>query len=201
MGRLAKFDSDQILDVTTEIVAEVGPGLATVARIAERLGGPTGSIYHRFESRELLFARLWTRTVRRAQQGFLAALAIEDIEAAAVDAALHIPRWSRDHLAEATVLLLYRRQDLAERWPAELGAELADINTDVRQALRDFTRRRFGRITEFRLQTVTFALVDVPYGASRRHLLAGKPPPLAVDDLVVQTCRCTLLGRDDAADL
>jgi hypothetical protein len=42
-------------------------------------------------------------------------------------------------------------------------------------AVRDFTRRRFGRITPASLRTVAFALVDAPYGASRRYLLAGKP--------------------------
>jgi AcrR family transcriptional regulator len=74
MGRPAKFNTEQILDATAQLVAEGGPGLATVAGIAERLGAPTGSIYHRFNSRDLLLARLWFRTVRRAQEGFVAAI-------------------------------------------------------------------------------------------------------------------------------
>ncbi len=134
VGRPAKFNSEQILDATAGILAEGGPAQATVAAIAQRLGAPSGSIYHRFESRDLLLARLWIRTVRRAQQGFTAALALPNLEQAAVAAALHIPRWSRQHLPEATVLL----------------------------------------------------------GAARRYLLAGKPPPPRVDELIVQTCRCVL---------
>ncbi len=47
-------------------------------------------------------------------------------------------------------------------------------------------------ITPASLQTVAFALVDTPYGASRRYLLAGKPPPPTVDELIVRTCRCVL---------
>ena len=175
MGRPAKFDSEQILDVTAQVVAEAGPGQATVAAIAQRLGAPSGSIYHRFESRDLLLARLWIRTVRRAQQGFVAALSLPDLQQAALEAALHIPRWSRQHLTEATVLLLYRREDLADRWPQELGTEVAELNKGMEAAVRDFTRRWFGRITPAFLQTVAFALVDAPYGASRRYLLAGKP--------------------------
>jgi AcrR family transcriptional regulator len=192
VGRPAKFDSEQILDATARLVAEGGPAQATVAAIAQRLGAPSGSIYHRFESRDLLLARLWIRTVRRAQEGFIAALALPDLEQAAIAAALHIPRWSRQHLPEATVLLLYRREDLADRWPQELGAEVAELNKGVEAAVRHFTRRWAGRITPAALQTVAFALVDTPYGASRRYLLAGKPPPPQVDELVVQTCRCVL---------
>lgn len=192
MGRPAKFDSEQILDTTAQVLAEAGPGQATVAAIAQRLGAPSGSIYHRFESRDLLLARLWIRTVRRAQEGFLAALTLPDLEQAALEAALHIPRWSRQHLPEATVLLLYRREDLGDRWPQELGVEVAELNKGMEAAVRAFTRRRFGRSTPASLQTVAFALVDVPYGASRRYLLAGKPPPPAVDELIVRTCRCVL---------
>ena len=193
MGRPARFDNEQILDATAVIVAEGGPGQATVASIAQRLGAPSGSIYHRFESRDLLLARLWIRTVRRAQKGFLAALALEDVEQAASEAALHIPRWSRQHMPEAAVLLLYRREDLADRWPAELGQEVFELNREMERAIRGFTRRLFGRVTSADLQRVAFALIDVPYGASRRYLLAGRPPPPTLDQLLLRTLRCTLL--------
>jgi AcrR family transcriptional regulator len=192
VGRPAKFDSEQILDITARIIADGGPRQATVAAIAQRLGAPSGSIYHRFESRDLLLARLWIRTVRSAQEGFVAALALPDLDQAALEAALHIPRWSRQHLPEATVLLLYRREDLVDRWPEELGPQVAELNKRMEAAVRDFTRRWFGRITPTSLETVAFALVDTPYGASRRYLLAGKPPPPTVDELIVRTCRCVL---------
>ena len=84
---------------------------------------------------------------------------------------------------------------LAARWPDELGQELADLNVQVEEAVRDFTRRRYGRLTASDLQRVTFALVDVPYAAARRYLLAGKPPPAGVDDLVAQACACLLDGQ------
>jgi AcrR family transcriptional regulator len=113
MGRPAKFDSEQMLDAAAGLVARGGPSRATVAAIAEQLEAPSGSIYHRFESRDLLLARLWIRTARRAQEGFVATLDGPDLADAARQAALHIPRWARSHLDEATVLLLYRREDLA----------------------------------------------------------------------------------------
>jgi hypothetical protein len=68
--------------------------------------------------------------------------------------------------------------DLVDRWPEALGEEASSLNDEMREAVRGFTRRRFGRVTPARLQTVAFALVDVPYAACRRYLLAGQDPPL-----------------------
>ena len=59
------------MDAAMRLVAEGGPNAATVAGIAGALGAPVGSIYHRFKSRDLLLARLWIRTVKRFQVGFL----------------------------------------------------------------------------------------------------------------------------------
>jgi len=182
VGRPARFTEERILDAALQVVAEDGPAGTTVAAIAMRLGAPVGSIYHRFPSRDLLLARLWMRGIRRFQEGFLDALAAGDLERAAV----HTPRWCREHLAEACVLLLHRPADLVSRWPVELGEELADLDAQVASAITASADRH-------ERERVVFALVDVPYGAVRRHLLGGEPPPLLVDDLVIQTCRAVLL--------
>lgn len=186
MSRPEKYTAEQILDTAVDLVAAHGPTAVTVGAIADRLGAPSGSIYHRFESRDLILARLWIRTVKRSQAGFLEALRAERRDAP-VRAALHIPRWSRKHLAEARVLLLYRKDDLASRWPNELGEQLSGLNDALQQALRDQTRRIYGRVSDGRLETVTFAVVDVPYAAVRRHLVAGVAPPRSVDALVTRT--------------
>jgi AcrR family transcriptional regulator len=182
MGRPARFDAEQILDAAADVVGEGGPAEATIARIAGRLGAPVGSVYHRFASRDLLLARLWLRSVRRFQQGFLDALADGD----ALRAALHTPRWCRAHLAEARVLIVHRREDLAARWPKELGEEPAGLNSAVRDALEGFAGDRLP------LERVVFALVDVPHAAVRRHIADGRTPPDEVDELVTETCRAVL---------
>jgi AcrR family transcriptional regulator len=192
MGRPAKFTEDQMLDATLRLVARGGPGAATVAGLAQALDAPVGSIYHRFRSRDLLLGRLWVRTVRRFQRGFLDALAAGDPDAAALAAARHVVAWTREHLDEAQVLLLYRREDLAARWPPDLAGELSDLNAEVESALAAHARRRYGEAGPDALQRVVFALVDVPYAAGRRHLLAGRPPPPSVDELVAATCRVAL---------
>lgn len=193
MARPSKFTEEQMFDAALRLVASGGPGAATIAGLAETLGAPVGSIYHRFRSRDLLLARLWLRTIKGFQRGFLDALADDDLDRAALRAARYVVRWIREHLDEARLLLLYRREDLlATRWPEDLTADLATLNTDVEAALRAHTRQRYGRDDPDALGRVMFALVDVPYAAARRHLAAGKPPPPAVDDLVAATCRCIL---------
>lgn len=187
MARPAKFTEAQILDAALRLVADNGPAAATMDGIGALLGAPSGSLYHRFRSRGLLLARLWIRTVKRFQPGFLDALAGDDLDAAA----LHVVRWARDHVDGARVLLLFRCEDLAARWPEELGEELPTLNADV-AALRAYGRRRYGQDDATAVQRVTFALVDVPYAAARRFFLAGTPPPALLDDLVVAACRGVL---------
>lgn len=187
MGRPAKFSADQILDAALELLVEHGPAGPTTVALGERLGAPTGSLYHRFRSRDLLLATLWVRTVERFQQGFVAALDADDVEAAA----LHTPRWCRLHPDEAGLLLLHRRTDLVAAWPAELGEELRRIERVPAAALEGYLARHPG----LDATTLAFAVVDVPYGAVRRHLGSGHPPPPQIDDLIVTTCRALLQHR------
>jgi AcrR family transcriptional regulator len=183
VGRPARFPPDLILDGAARLLAEGGPAAATTAAVAAALGAPSGSVYHRFASRDLLLARLWVRTVGRFQAVFLAALAHPDLDRAAADAATADPVWCRAHPDEARVLLLHRRADLVGRWPAELDAELAVLNDAVGAALVEHTRLRYGTADRDRLARVTFALVDVPHAAVRRHLADGSAPPAEVDAL------------------
>ncbi len=183
MGRPPKFSADQILDTAEALVAESGLQSATVTAVIERLGAPSGSIYHRFATRDLLLAHLWIRAAKDAQTGFIYALADGRPEAG-VDAALHIVRWSRANPGRARVLAAHRREDLAANWPDELGPELATINDDLNATLRDYTRTVHGRITKSNLEATMFAVIDIPHAAVRRHLLDGTPPPRVLDDLV-----------------
>lgn len=199
MPRPAKFDEDQILDAAVRLVAGGGPGAATISGIAGLVGAPVGSIYHRFGSRDLLLARLWVRTIKRFQRGFIEALGVEDIDEAALGAALYNVDWTREHLEEAQVLLLYRLEDLSEKWPGELGEELSTLNSDVFAAIRGHAIKRYGKEADAaEIRRVVFALVDVPYAAGRRHLVNGEPPPPLVDELVTETLRRILLDRQKA---
>ncbi len=59
MPRAPQFNETQILSATGRLIARHGPSGATIGAIARALGAPTGSIYHRFDSRDGLLAEVW----------------------------------------------------------------------------------------------------------------------------------------------
>ena len=197
MGRPARFDSDLILDAAARLIARDGAAAATATAVARELGAPSGSIYHRFPSRDVLVATLWTRAARRFQEGFLATLSLPDVIEASDAAALYTPVWCRAHLDEACVLLLHRSRDLAAAWPDELGGELDDLGRRLEDSIRSFARRRLGTARAAARERVALALIDIPYGAVHRHLVDRRPPPPAVDSMIVAASRTVLGSRPE----
>lgn len=197
MSRPAKFTEDEILDAALRLAAEGGPSAATIGAISGATGAPVGSIYHRFSSRELLLARLWIRTVRRFQEGFLEALRDADPNSAALAAARYAVTWSIEHFDQARILALYRREDLAAQWSKELGDELAALNVQVEAALKLHADRLWPGDGEA-VQRLVFALIDVPYAAVRRNLASGQPPPPIVAELVEDVCRFLLAQEHES---
>ena len=177
VGRSAKYSDQHILDAALAVVAAEGPGGASVVAIAKHLGAPSGSVYHRFASRDLILATLWTRTVRRFQEGFLAALDNPAPLAAARAAVAHVLTWSAAHAAEAKLLTLYRREDLIALWPEELGEDLATLNDGVKRAVIAFAAAHFGSVDNSTLGRAQFALIDIPYAAARRIIDSGDRAP------------------------
>ncbi len=173
MGRPAKFDDEQLLDAVDQLVASEGPSAATTRRLAALVGAPTGSLYYRFATRELLVARAWLRAVSEFQVGYLAALADPDIDVAALGAAQHVPRWAAANPERSSLLLRHRREELVSRWPVELGDGLDTLNRRIEAALTHHARRRFGRGAKRRLPVVRYALVHLPEAAVRSTSAPG----------------------------
>lgn len=175
MGRTARYTDESILDTALALVSEDGAQGATVVAIAARLGAPSGSIYHRFASRDLILARLWIRTVNQSQVGFLESLALDDTSEAAEAAVAHTLEWSATHRHEARVLTLYRREDLVALWPDELGEVLSTLNDQVKRAVLAFTERHLGTVSAETVGLARFALIDLPYAAARQAILDDRP--------------------------
>jgi AcrR family transcriptional regulator len=181
MGRAPLFSDTQILDATTAHVATHGPK-ASVSGVAKMIGAPSGSIYYRFANRDALVATAWLRAVSEFQRGFLAALDDPDVDAAAVAAATHVPRWCGQALDQAILLHRYRLEDLVEAWPEALVPERATVNQDLYAALRRHALARYGSPAGDALDLTRFALVDVPGAAVRRFLdRRHAPPPWSID--------------------
>lgn len=184
MGRAPKYDDEAILDAALDLATELGPTGTTVVAIAKRLGAPSGSIYHRFASHDLILAHLWIRTIRRFQEGFLAAMTLEDPQVAARAAVAHTLTWTAQNPREAKILVLYRREDLIALWPDELGGELATLNDEVKHSITAFAENQFGTVTAETIGRTRLALIDQPYAAARQIITTGTPPPLWLTNAV-----------------
>jgi AcrR family transcriptional regulator len=167
-----------MLDAARDLLLEEGSRSATIEAIASSSGAPTGSIYHRFGSRDELIARLWMRAVYRSQASFLAALEREDAKEAALAAAMSIFDFCEEHPADARLLASFRREDLIRSAPeGPLADELAELNRPVERAVVDLARRLYGRRTRAALDRTLLVVFDLPYGAARRYLIAGAKLP------------------------
>ncbi|MCC7541479.1 MAG: TetR/AcrR family transcriptional regulator [Deltaproteobacteria bacterium] len=193
MGRPPKFGRRDIAGAALRLVAARGPAAATMSAIAQELGAPTGSIYHRFASRELLLAELWMEVV----ESFQGELATSLAEARDIDGAARAVRrmlgWVRAHPIEARLLLLHRREDFVPGdWPDALVERAAALEPQMGSALRRFCKRALGDAGEPSLARARFALLDAPIGGVKRYVQAGKQPPPMLDELLERTLRAVL---------
>lgn len=181
MVKPSRFTVDQILDAATSAVHEHWRA-ATVAHVTARLGAPSGSIYHRFASRDALFASAWIRAVHRYHAQFGAVYDIADPLEAIVATGLFIPRFCRANPLDARMLTAFRYEDLAADPPAGLAEVLPTLNAPVGHLIAHLTERRYGRINQRGTELVALAVRDVPLGMVRSRI--GEEIPLWLDEPV-----------------
>jgi AcrR family transcriptional regulator len=195
VGRPALHDTQALLDVARTIAVDHGPASVTIAAVSAASGAPSGSLYHRFDDRSALLGQLWLRTTGRFQAGFLEALASAPSAEGCVAAAIHVVRWSRDHSAEARLLLRGPEDFAAAEWPAPTRRRAASDRRALEAALRERATELGGPATEA-LDRVVLAAVDLPYAVVRRHLASGRRAklPAGTEALVEHAARA--LTRD-----
>jgi AcrR family transcriptional regulator len=191
MARPSKYGAERILDAALKLLERRGLSHVTAQAVAHELGAPSGSIYHRFPSRDLLRAELWLRTVAAFQHGFISRLEESDM----TYAARYVVEWSRKHPREARLLMLYRREDfISGPWPRALRARAHSLRRELNEALqRAATRAQHCRSLD--LLRLTMAVVHVPYAAVAPYLSSGHPVPARLEDLVSEVAR-TLLRQN-----
>jgi AcrR family transcriptional regulator len=195
MGRKAIFGRSDMASAALRLVADRGPAAVTVSALAREVGAPTGSIYHRYRSREQLLAELWLDVVEGFQSDFVATLAQARDLASAVATARFMVSWSREHPLESRLLLLHRRQDFMEgAWPDELAGRAAALEPQLGAALRAFGEQVFGKADAPTMARLRYALLDAPFGAIRPYVQSQKRLPAVVDELVADTA-AAVLGR------
>jgi AcrR family transcriptional regulator len=160
-----------------------------MSAVAADLGAPSGSIYHRFTSREHLAAAVWLRTVERFQAGFIDVLAAHDepVEAA-VTAACWVVDWAAEHPADASLLIRYRREDLVRGdFPEQMRHHAEEATAQLGSALTGIARR-LGQPVD----VVVFAVVRIPYAAVRDSADSGHPIPAWTGPAVARATRAVL---------
>lgn len=178
MPRPQLHPTDVMLDAARDLLLGCGAASATMEAIAQTSGAPTGSIYHRFGSRDELIARLWIRAVYRSQASFLAALEQEDAKEAALAASMSIIDFCEEHPADAQLLVAFRREDLIRVMPeGPLAEEFEQVNRPVERAVVNLAKRLYGSRSRAALDRTLLAVFDLPYGAARRYLITGFPLP------------------------
>lgn len=163
-----------MLDAARALVLEAGPRGVGIRAIGERSGVPSGSLYHRFGSREELLARAWLRAVERFQAGYLRALDADDPFAAALAAAAWSIEFALANPEDTRLLLEHSRLALMEgaaRRP--IAEELARVNDPIMAAVRRLATELYGSAEGEPLERVLHAVVDLPLAVLRRHLQAG----------------------------
>lgn len=183
MPRPQVHPTDAMLDAARALLLEEGSRSATMEAIAKASGAPTGSIYHRFGSRDELIARLWIRAVYRSQASFVAAMERDDPRDAALAAGMSIIDFCEEHPGDAQLLAAFRREDLLKAIPGgAVAEELASLNRPVERAVVQLAQRLYGKRSRAALDRTLLAVFDLPYGAARRYLISGSPLPSRLRD-------------------
>ena len=163
-----------MLDTARTLVVTGGTRSLSMAAVADQLGAPSGSVYHRFPSRDHLAAELWLRTAERFQDRFVEQL---DADGEPIEVAVAIARgvveWTVEHPDDAAVLIEFRRGDfIADGVPAPL-VHRADVLGRQLGAAFDRLAERLDRPAHM----VSLAVAGIPYAAVRPALGAGRPVP------------------------
>ncbi|MFF5447638.1 TetR/AcrR family transcriptional regulator [Streptomyces sp. NPDC012888] len=192
MARPPRFSTEQLLDAAVRLAAAGGPACVTMSAVAQAVGAPSGSVYHRFSGRTALLAEVWLRTVERFQEGYADVLGSEgDPRRAARAASRHVVAWSRHHPEEAA-LLLYGAADFDRAHWSQEHITRADAGNHRTLAAVHGLGEALGAVGEQARERVTLALIDLPLSIVRRHVRAGTELPPHAEDLAEQ-CTAALV--------
>ncbi|TBL45049.1 TetR/AcrR family transcriptional regulator [Verrucosispora sp. SN26_14.1] len=171
MPQPVKYSTDVLLDAVRVLLLDGGPAAASARAVCLATGASSGTVYHRFPTRDDLVAAAWLRAQDRFLDAYLGALSLPDTDHA-VDAAATVLTWSRTHPEDATLLLRLALRDLLHR---DLSAPLQRRAETNQRALHE-KLTALATHTGHPLADVLLAVVDLPYTVVRRVLQTGNVP-------------------------
>jgi AcrR family transcriptional regulator len=198
VGRRQHFTKEQILDAALQCVAAHGRGVS-VAQIGEAISAPTGSIYHRFTSRDDLMGQLWLRSIQRFHRRlFRAAESTEKPDDALAALAATTVGYCRAHPDEALAMALYSQERLLRVAPDHLRDEVTHVNDQAFAMMARLGAARFPALAgdERLVFFIYTAVIGIAYGLLRPNILALAPIPAWLDPLVDRAVRAALTVGD-----
>lgn len=170
-----KFTSDDILLAALAEIRASGLDGASVAAIGRRLGAPSGSIYHRFPSRQHLLGALWVSIATSYREALLAALAPVEPHRLPRSIVDHTFDWVEANPGPAELLMRLRTEDFTPGdWPDEIIEQIRAVNASLLDAVGGLA----ARLGTNPLDTI-LAVIDIPAAAARRSLLINSPEATA----------------------
>jgi len=190
MGRTPKYSAEELVRHATTLAAAEGPSAVTMVGVAESAGAPSGSVYHRFDSRPHLLAEVW-RSCLEAFQEFWWARAESEQDPAEV-AALPV-QWARRHRELAGVLLVHSaNRFVMDNCPSATSAAIKAMQRETAKQLRTMAERFLGRSDRAAMERTTLALTGVPLAVLRHPLTRGEPITHTAESLVRESAACLL---------
>lgn len=186
MARKALFSDAQVFEAVGQLMAK--DGAVTTIAVQQAANLSTGSLYHRFGSREGLLAETWAFALFSFQPHFVRALTEPAIPVGEIAAVT--PHFCRKHRAQALILSCCNsRQFTGKATPIAIRRRIKETNRAIGIALKEFAQRRW-----FDLDACRMALITFPLAAVRQYLPDREVPPI-VDQHVAFAAAAILAPR------
>ncbi|HEY0062432.1 MAG TPA: TetR/AcrR family transcriptional regulator [Telluria sp.] len=181
MVRLAKFTEDSIINASIDVVAHCGVAAVSISAIASKAGAPTGSVYHRFESRGAILARAWLRV----KADFREAVACHWTDGNTWAAVAGFLQWCRDKPVYAKFLLQCEdcpvfNEPLSAELSAALEAEQDALDLCFQHCLAHLQKGRAQADSDAEA-VLRFTLFASPIAMIKPYLLQDLPIPARID--------------------
>jgi AcrR family transcriptional regulator len=190
VGRAPKFTTEAFVGHATVLAANRGPDAVTMVGVAKAAGVPSGSVYHRFDSRPHLLAEVWKACLEGFQRAWWtrAEHASDPVEVAVMPV-----QWARRNREHARVLMVHSADRfVVEDCPPSVRAAIERLQKDTATHLRLMADRFLGSTDRAALERTALALTGVPLAVLRRPLTRGEPISQSAEALVRETAECLL---------
>lgn len=183
MARSTLHTPEDLLDAAAELFVEGGARAVTMVAVARKAGAPSGSVYHRYPSLGALLGALWLSTSSEFESEYRAIIGPSPTPEVAVESAVWMVDWCRQHPARAAILNAGPRSFEPQAWPKE--------TQDAHRAARRDRDQDMDRLIKTVAETAgvprdeaTFAMFGLPIAVIGGHIRVGEPVPSGASDLV-----------------